>query len=267
MRTSSILLALPALALAETQARLGFLDKIKAAFETASSYIPSAIPSVIPDPVDAGAAKVAARAVHQLTLDNWESTLSSERSEKSTGPEQWMVYLTGGNKTCYGLCNDADAAWNKSAAVLAVSPDGPHLATVDCEQEMILCNAWAAGPPSIYYFLIPQPLPDQTKPATTVHYIPLNRTSVTAIEITELYTKQKYAETAPYEGYFHPFDSPLVKFGVIVPMAYVMWGFSKMPSWLPMVLVSFLSRTFMGRRLPQAQGGAQGRGAPAPAAQ
>jgi hypothetical protein len=108
-----------------------------------------------------------------------------------------------------------------------------------------MCNAWAAGPPSVYYFLLPQPLADQSTPATSSYYVPLNRTAVTTQEITELYTKQNYAKQAPYEGYFHPFDSPLVKYGLIVPVAYFLWGMAKMPSWLPMILVSLFSRTFM----------------------
>jgi len=104
---------------------------------------------------------------------------------------------------------------------------------------------WAVGPPSIYHFLIPKPLPDQSKPTTTARYIPLNRTSVTALEIAELHTKENYKNTAPYEGVFHPFDGLLEQTGVNLPLAYFMWAFSKMPSWLPMIIISFLSRSFM----------------------
>jgi hypothetical protein len=93
--------------------------------------------------------------------------------------------------------------------------------------------------------LLPKPLADQTKPATTVRWIPLNRTTVTASDIYELSTKQKYLETAPYEGYFHPFDGLLATTGANVPIAWAMWGMAKMPSWLPMILISFLSRQFM----------------------
>lgn len=112
MRTSTILLALPALALAaDDQKPLGGLfDKIKGAVKAASTYIPSSIPSVIPDPVDAGAAKVADRVVHHLNASNWRSIVVP--SEKGTAPEPWMIYLTGANKTCHGMCENADAAWN-----------------------------------------------------------------------------------------------------------------------------------------------------------
>jgi hypothetical protein len=49
----------------------------------------------------------------------------------------------------------------------------------------------------------------------------------------------------PYEGLFHPFNGELQKFGLAIPYAYVTWAFSKMPSWMPMIVVSFLSRSFM----------------------
>lgn len=49
----------------------------------------------------------------------------------------------------------------------------------------------------------------------------------------------------PYEGPWHPFNGFIQEYGLAVPLAYVFWGFSKMPSWLPMILISFLSRSFM----------------------
>jgi hypothetical protein len=133
----------------------------------------------------------------------------------------------------------------KAVALLEATRTPPKLASVDCEEEQILFNLWAAGPPSILHILLPKPLADQTKPATTVRYIPLNRTSVTATEIAEIHTKAKYEDTKPYEGYWHPFDGFLATTGLNLPAAYVMWGMAKMPSWLPMILISFLSRTFM----------------------
>lgn len=96
--------------------------------------------------------------------------------------------------------------------------------------------------------LLPVPLSDQTKPATTVRYIPLNRSSSTTElvkNITVLHTTKEYEKIPPYEGFLHPFDGQLHKLGADIPFGYVMWGFSKMPSWLPMIAVSFLSRSFM----------------------
>lgn len=129
--------------------------------------------------------------------------------------------------------------------MLAAVPKGPQLATVDCEADSVLCNAWIAGPPAIYYFELPRPLVDQTKPATTVRYIPLNVTTVTATDITEIYTKQGYLATTPYEGILHPFDGLLATTGLDIPMGWVLWGLGKMPSWAPMIIISFFSRSFM----------------------
>jgi len=262
MRTSPIILALPALSLAQDQIPL--FDKLKGFFNqataAASAYIPTNIPSSVPEAVNAGAAKASAQFVPSLNLSNWQSIVTPSASAKSTGPEEWLVYVTGGNKTCYGTCGNATAAWNKAAPVLSASTSGPKLAVVDCETEQILCNTWAAGPPAIYHFLLPKPLADQTKPATTVRYIPLNRTTVSAKDIIDISTKQKYLETAPYEGYFHPFDGLLATTGANLPLAYGMWALALMPSWAPMILISLFSRTFMGRRMPQ------GGTAPAPAA-
>ena len=104
---------------------------------------------------------------------------------------------------------------------------------------------WSIGPPALYHFFIPNPRADQPKPATIARYIPLNRSSVTALEIAELHTKEKYKETEPYEGALHPFDGWLEKNGISLPLAYFMWGFSKVPAWLPMIVISLLSRNVM----------------------
>lgn len=133
----------------------------------------------------------------------------------------------------------------KSVPLLAASPKSPNLGLVDCEAEPVLCNTWAAGPPSILHILLPAPLEDQSTPATTVRFINLNRTTTTATDIAKISLEEKYKETEPYEGIFHPFDGALVKYNVAVPVAYVIWGFSKMPSWLPMIAISMLSRTFV----------------------
>jgi hypothetical protein len=111
MRYSTILLALPALSLAEEQIPLA--DKLKGWFSKAQSYIPTSVPSIIPESVDAGASKVAEVVVHPLKLDNWKDVLSpSASAAQSSGPEEVLVMINGGNKTCYGLCGNATEAWN-----------------------------------------------------------------------------------------------------------------------------------------------------------
>jgi hypothetical protein len=128
---------------------------------------------------------------------------------------------------------------------LAAQPNSPKFAVVDCDKEQLLCNSWSVGPPSLYYFQIPKPLADQSAPATTVRFLPLNRTSTTTETFKKLFVDGEYEKTAPYEGYWHPFDGEIQQYGLAIPLAYVFWGFSKMPSWLPMILISFVSRSFM----------------------
>ena len=95
------------------------------------------------------------------------------------------------------------------------------------------------------HMLLPQPLPDQSVPATTLRSIGLNRTTVTAAEIAAIHTEEKYRQVAVYEGFWHPFDGPLAKAGLAIPLGYAIWGISKVPSWAVMVGISFLSRTVM----------------------
>jgi len=258
MRVETILLALPALAAAQQQIPL--MDQLKdlyaQATDAVSSLIPGAakpssapyasMPSVsVPNPIDAGASVIADAAVQRLTLENHKTLLVPGSATANPGLEEWMVFVTGGNKTCFGLCRHAETEWNKSTALVASSRNAPHLAMLDCETDPVLCNAWALGPPSLIHMFLPQPLPDQTTPATTVRSIPLNRTSVTAEEITAIHTEEKYKQSEPYEGLWHPFDGPLAKTGVNIPLGWAIWGFSQVPSWMIMVGVSFFSRSIM----------------------
>lgn len=246
MRFTPLIAALPALAAAE-QAPL--LDQVKGWFakatDAAAGYA-SAVPSAsVPNPVKAAASTAAGAVTEQLTLENYKSILQPGAATASPGIENWMVYITGGNKTCFGLCERADTEWNKSVPVIAASKNAPHIATLNCETDPVLCNAWATGPPTIMYLQLPQPLPDQSTPATTARFIPLNRTSVAAKEIVALHTEDAYKKTEPYEGIWHPFDGPLATSGANVILGYVVWGFSKVPSWLFMIVISFASRTIM----------------------
>lgn len=259
--SKALLVALPALALAEEQVPLA--EKVKGWFNKAQDYVSTAIPAV-QSPIDTGASKVVQKTVANLTLENWREIITPSASAASQGPEEWLIYLTGGNKTCFGMCGNTTEAWNKSVPLLAASPKSPHLGQVDCEAEPILCNSWAAGPPSILHVLVPAPLADQSKPATTVRFINLNRVNTTAADIAKIHIEETYKNTEPYEGIFHPFDGPLQQYGLAVPVAYVIWGFSKMPSWLPMIAISMLSRTFVRRAAPT-PGGARPAAAPAAA--
>jgi hypothetical protein len=133
----------------------------------------------------------------------------------------------------------------ETVALLSAKPNTPKFATIDCDEQPVLCNSWSVGPPSLYYFNIPKPLADQSAPAPTVRYIPLRRNATTTETLKTLIVDKEYEKTEPYEGPWHPFTGDLAKYGLAVPVGYVLWGFNKMPSWLPMILISFLSRSFM----------------------
>lgn len=244
MRFAPVILALPALAVAQ---QVPFLDQAKSIFDkatqAASAYIPSS--SSRANPVDAGAAKVADLLVDQLTLENHKTLLQPGSATASPGIEEWMIYVTGGNKTCFGLCARADKEWNKAVPVLKASTGSPYLAQINCDDDPVLCNAWALGPPAILHFQLPQPLADQSLPATTVRSLQLNRTSVSAAEIAAVHTEEKYKTLEPYTGVWHPFDGLFAKFGLGIPFGYVLYYFSIIPSWMFMIGISFFSRSFM----------------------
>jgi hypothetical protein len=254
MRFTSVVLALPAMAAAQQQAPLleqakgwfnNFVGAATSNVNSASSAAASAA-SGIPNPVNAAAGKAEELAVTVLTKENYNQVLKPGAATASPGIEDWMIYTTGGNRTCFGMCDRADVEWSKAVSQLSVIPSGPQLGRLDCEKEPQLCNAWGAGAPSVIYIQLPQPLPDQTTPATTVHYLSLNRTTVTAQDFVEMATVKAFKqEKTPYEGFFHPFNGVLAQTGLGIPFGWVVYGFSVMPSWALMIGISFFSRTFM----------------------
>ena len=180
-----------------------------------------------------------------MTLNNHKTLLQPGAATAHPGIEEWMIFVTGGNKTCYGLCRRAEIAWNESVALISASRSPPNLAMLNCETDGVLCNTWMVDRPALIHMLLPQPAADQSTPSTTVRYIHVNRTSVTAPDIAAVHLQEKYKETEPYDGVFHPFDGPLARFGLNVPVGYLVWGLAKIPSWAFMVGISFLSRTIM----------------------
>lgn len=265
--SSSLLLALPALALAEEQVPL--MEKVKGFFNKATAAVSSAIPAVPSAPVEAAAGKAASKAAeaiqHTLTVENWREVLTVDPTASTPTTQEWLVFITGGNNTCFGLCANATKAWNvrsvpnlslrhcnkitdfyqASLPVLAAKPNAPKFAYLNCEVENILCNMWSVGAPSLYHFSIPKPMADQSAPVPLVRYRPLNRTSTTTETFKTLIVDNEIEKVEPYEGFFHPFNGDIHKYGLALPYAYITWGFSKMPSWLPMIAISFLSRSFM----------------------
>jgi hypothetical protein len=74
-----------------------------------------------------------------------------------------------------------------------------------------------------------------------------NVTTVTSEDMLALRTDDK--ATHPgwtfHESIFHPFNSKAAEFGLTVPAGWVLWFFNLFPSWLFMLVVSFVSRSMM----------------------
>ena len=256
MRLLLAIFALPALAMAQQQIPL--MDQVQGYFDKAQAYVKSAVPGS----GRVGSAHVADQDVTRLTLGNWKSVLMQRGASKAQdAPEAWMVYVTGGNKTCHGGCGPIDRTWNVrlarkadhvalqltlQASVALFRPDvsAPHLAVLDCEQEELLCGAWCADTGSIWYILVPKPVPNQSKGPTaiTIHNLLPNSTSS---DITKIHTQKQYLNTPQYNGRMHPFDGWVVEWGLQMPVAYTLWGLSKIPSWAFMIFVSLFSRSIM----------------------
>jgi len=265
MRFSTVsILALPLLAAATQQESP--LDQIKEQaqyyFDKISSYLPN--PNKAHTVVDAhaAAAKVGGKALHILTLNDWEETIRGSVKPASTTPEEWWILVTGGNKTCFGHCGQVETAFNETAALFAANPTAPHLAYLNCENQPVLCNSWAAGPPNLWVLeVLPKPAP------VDIRYLNLNTTTTTVKTFTELHSSKKWKSRPLYEGYFHPFDGQLAQLYLAVPLGYILWAFAIIPSWMFMIGVSFISRNIMSKRTLGPQPGAGGAArAPAPAA-
>ncbi|KAL8645973.1 MAG: hypothetical protein Q9210_006408 [Variospora velana] len=258
MRLSASLLALllPMGMAAQQQKPLG--ENLQSWFDKAKSYLPNAATA----PIASTAAKAAATNVVPLTKDNWQSVLTPSTTDPFEGPETWMVFFTGGNKTCYGRCAGVEKAWNESAALLAADPSSPKLAYADCDKQSVLCSAWTAAAATIWYIQLPIAQPDQSKPATTIRIIGLNTTTTTASDIVKIHTEKTYEKRPVYEGALHPFDGWVAQYGLLLPLGYVLYGFANIPSWTFMIVISMGSRYIMSKRTGGMQAGSAQRSAP-----
>ena len=139
-------------------------------------------------------------------------------------------------------CVRAEAAFNETADHFATLPDAPHMGLINCDNEPVLCNAISCGPGSLWILdVLPPPL------NVDINIKRLNLTTVEAKDIIGYLPREgrKEAGFRPFISYFHPFDGPLAKYGVLIPLGYVAWVFSFIPNWLFMFAVSAISRTMM----------------------
>ncbi|RVX68410.1 hypothetical protein B0A52_07410 [Exophiala mesophila] len=243
MHLSSCLL-LPALAsMAAAQAQIPFKDKATELINKAKDLLPNS------GPIEAGSAYIAGTIVERINIRNWERKLSPKLDTE----EEWMVYVTGGNKSCFGRCGPIDAVWNQSVPLLTALPQSStaplHLGLINCEKDTVLCTAWATVLPAIYHFSVPK----KTEPQAPVplHIITLNLTSTTTNDIVTIpsTTKARYLDYPEYNGALHPFDGMLAKLGLHIPFGYLLWGFGTIPSWAMMLVISYFSRRLMNKRI------------------
>jgi hypothetical protein len=110
--SSTLFLALPAAALAQDQVPL--VDKVKGYWNKVTNAVSSAVPAVPSSPVAASAAKVAESVQHHLTLNNWKDVITHDPTVSAPTTQDWVVYINGGNVTCFGHCGNATKAWNVS---------------------------------------------------------------------------------------------------------------------------------------------------------
>ncbi|KAL2215931.1 hypothetical protein M432DRAFT_593332 [Thermoascus aurantiacus ATCC 26904] len=234
MRLSPFVALLPALAAAQNQIPLG--ERVQGWFNKAKSYIPTTTPA----PVEEAAEKVVEKTVTPVNMSNWQSIL-----EPSSEVQEWLIFVTGGNKTCFGRCNKAEKAFNESVLLFAADRTSPNLGYLNCEKEQLLCSIWSAAAPSVWRFQVPQAQAEAPRPATPLHIVYLNSTTVTPETVYKIHSEKTYEEVPRYEGAFHPTDGWLAQYGLNVPLGYVIFAFSMIPSWLMMIAISIFSRTLV----------------------
>lgn len=59
-----------------------------------------------------------------------------------------------------------------------------------------------------------------------------------------------------------PIDGALQKYGMQLPFGMLIWVMGAVPSWLMMIVISFVSRQMMNRRMNEGPGGIPRQGAP-----
>ena len=244
--SSALTLALPVLAAAQAQKPL--TDQMKNWFSVATSSLfnamPSAptVPAAIKSPVAAAAAKGASLTVHPLTMRNYEELLAPDASK--SGPTEWMVLVSGGNKTCGGHCTRLEVAFNETAVILAADATAPKLGYLNCDNQGVLCATWQAKPPTIWHIQRPHSKDGEPAPSTVrINYLKFNGT--TAQDMVALHTGKKYEDGLVYESYFQPFDGLLAQYGVSKLVGYVWFGVSLVPSWAFMLVISMVTRQAM----------------------
>ena len=172
-----------------------------------------------------------------------------------------MVLLTGGPRSCAGgRCDGLERVWNETAATLAVLPASsdvpslPHLGLVDCDADGVLCTTWFAGPPALWHVVLPprETVTEDGRPQSPARRDPVariigvNASTVTVKGLVDVHRARRFEEQKPLGGrWTDPFAGPLARYGVLVPVGYMFFALSKVPSWMVMVVMSFGTRMLM----------------------
>lgn len=247
--TTLFALVLPALAAGQAQKPL--TDQMKNWFSVATSSLFNAIPSAVPtvpeaikSPAAAAAAKAAPYTIYTLTMRNYEDVLAVDSAKPE--PTEWMVLISGGNKTCAGHCHKIEVDFNETAAILAADATAPKLGYINCDQQGVLCATWTARPPTIWWISRPHPRPGQEVPPESsirITYPGYNGSSVQ--DLVALHTGKKYEEGYLLESIFQPFDGQLKQYGINKIVGYIYFALSSIPSWGYMLAVSMFTRNVM----------------------
>ena len=141
-----------------------------------------------------------------------------------------------------GYCFKAEAAFNETSSKFSTmtETETPKMAILNCEDEKVLCNAWGAGPGSLWIMdLLPQPSD------VDIYGKRLNLSRVTSDDIVSYLDPAGRADFKLVETIFHPFNSKIAKLGLSVPVGYAVYYMGLVPNWLFMFALSAISRTMM----------------------
>lgn len=116
----------------------------------------------------------------------------------------------------------------------------PKMAFVNCDEEQVLCSAWAAGPGTLWIIdLLPPPSDVE------IYGKRLNLSRVTTDDVEKYLDPAERGEFKELATIFHPFNSKIAKAGMSIPVGYVVHYVGMVPSWAFMFGLSMLSRTLM----------------------
>jgi hypothetical protein len=123
-------------------------------------------------------------------------------------------------------------------------PGTPHMAYLNCDDQPILCSMWSCATGNLWVFEMVPPPSD-----IDIYRKRLNLTSTTTKTFSDLHASKDGGDLKPLDSIFHPFNSKVAKAGLSLPIGYALWAFNLVPNWLFMLVISFVSRSMMSKRM------------------